>query len=284
MVVPRRRETSRLARAWDLTSQSFGLLRHNRRLIWLPAISGSIVLALCAAFLGGFWMTGHDPSHYEDWRVLVADVALYVTSYTVTFFFQAALVAGALEAMAGGSPTFGSALRAASRQWRSLLVWGLVAGTVGASLRAIQERSELAGRLVAGAIGIGWSLATYFMVPVLVMESEPIPRSLRRSAELFRKTWGETLAGGARVGMLTFVAIVVIVVVSVGIGLLVHPFAGYAVGLPLLASTLVVSSAVDGIYVGALYRFAALGERTRFFREQDLVRAFAKRSSRKVGG
>ncbi len=111
----------------------------------------------------------------------------YVVTYTIGFFFQAAIVAGASERMNGGDPTVGSALRSASKRFGPLLLWGVIAGTVGLIIRSIEEKSELAGKIVMGLLGVAWSLATYFMVPVLVMEDEPVGSAFKRSWNLFKR-------------------------------------------------------------------------------------------------
>ena len=53
-----------------------------------------------------------------NWALLLALFVFYVVTYTITFFFQAAIIAGASERMAGGDPTLGSALGAAGKPWQ----------------------------------------------------------------------------------------------------------------------------------------------------------------------
>jgi len=45
-----------------------------------------------------------------------------------------------------------------------------VAATVGLILRIIGERSDVIGKLIIGLIGAGWSIATYFVVPIIAFE------------------------------------------------------------------------------------------------------------------
>ncbi len=51
------------------------------------------------------------------------------------------------------------------------------------------------GRLVVRLIGVAWTLASYFVVPVLAEEDLGPIEALRRSADLFRETWGEQVDG-----------------------------------------------------------------------------------------
>src|SRR2546427_2506436 len=45
-------------------------------------------------------------------------------------------------------------------------------------------------------IGIAWTLACYFVVPVLAFEDLTPIDALKRSSKLFRDTWGEKVIGG----------------------------------------------------------------------------------------
>ena len=72
-------------------------------------------------------------------------------------------------------------------------------------------------RSVIRTVGFAWSVASVFVIPVLVLEehsNNPI-EVVRQSAEVIRKTWGEALAGyaglqlgGFLVGFSLFVAII----------------------------------------------------------------------------
>ena len=68
---------------------------------------------------------------------------------------------------------------------------------VGWIIRAIEERLSLAGRLVTGLIGMAWSIAAVFAIPVIIQEQpmrNPI-RILQQSAMTLKRTWGEGLIG-----------------------------------------------------------------------------------------
>ena len=73
----------------------------------------------------------------------------------------------------------------------------MLAGIVGLIIRAIEERLAFVGRLVAGFIGLAWSVAAVFAIPILVREpstTSPV-KVLFTSAGLIKRTWGEMLAG-----------------------------------------------------------------------------------------
>src|SRR5262245_14817574 len=123
----------RIARSFRLVQQSYRILMHDKELMLLPLISGSITLVVVVSFFFTFQFTRGgfkegDPGTY------VAAFVLYVVTYTIGIFFQAAVVAGATERMRGGDPTIASSLGAAWQRIGSIVAWAVVAATVGTIL------------------------------------------------------------------------------------------------------------------------------------------------------
>jgi hypothetical protein len=232
----------------------------DRELLLLPLFSTLSILVVMASFVLPLGLTDADTlDHTDNTTWTVALFAFYVVTYTISFFFQAAIVAGANERMAGGNPTLGSALGAARKRFGALLVWGVVAATVGMVIRAVEERSGIVGRLVMGLFGVVWSLATFFMVPVLVMEDRSVRASFGRSWAIFKETWGETVVGTMGIGLIGFVGMLVLallVVAQIAAGLLWMGVLTAVGGVLLLV---MLTSALQGVYVAALYRYATLG-------------------------
>jgi hypothetical protein len=253
--------------------RSWTVLKQDKELAVLPVISGVLLLGVAASFAFGMDLFHRDIDRMEAGNLLPL-FGFYVVSYTVGFFFQAALVAGALERLNGGDPTLGSALRAAGKRFGAILMWGVFAGTVGMLLRAVQERSGIVGKIVAGLIGVAWSLATFFMVPVLVMEQHPVGESFKRSWALFKQTWGETVVGNGGLGLVTFLAVLVVMAVAAlffAAHLMVFALIALVLGLILV---MVVSSALGGIYLASLYRFATTGQVADGFERAALAGAY----------
>lgn len=263
----------RLARSFALTKQSFRVLMQDKELLLLPVLSGLAILLVVGSFvLGAFAVGGGGEGEYGA-GAAVLGLAIYVASYTIAFFFQAALIAGALERMGGGDPTLGSALSAAGRRIGPILLWGVVAGTVGMLIKSIQERGNLLTKILMALVGTAWSLATWFMVPVLVMERRSLGDSFRRSASIFRQTWGETVAGNLGLGAAQFVVMLAIGALALLLALL-HPIVGIAAGVGLAVPAGVFFSALQGVFVASLYRFATGGDAAPGFDRALLASAF----------
>jgi cobalamin biosynthesis protein CobD/CbiB len=248
----------RIGRSFQLVGLSYRILMLDKELMVLPLISGAVTLLVALSFAFGLGIT---PSRVEQGGVAVylPLFGMYVIAYTVGIFFQAAVVAGATDRMRGGDPTIRSALAAASRRLGTIVAWAVLAATVGTIIRAIHDRAGFVGKIATVVAGAAWSLATFFIVPVLVLEDRSIRESFNRSVSVFKQTWGESLAGGTTLGAAGLCAWLTLVAVS---GLLAWTTAApAALGVFFVGAIAltVFFSSLQGIYVATLYRYATEG-------------------------
>ncbi len=280
----------RLSRSWSLVKASASVLREDKELLLFPLISLAALALVVAAFafpvigLGGFdVMRGArgTPAFY------VVAFLFYFCEYFVIFFFNAALVGAALMRLDGGSPTLGDGLRIATSKIVVIAGYAAIAATVGMILRAIQERVGFVGRIVVGLLGVGWSIATYLAVPVLVAQDVGPIEVVKESAALLKKTWGENVIG--QVGIATAFGFIFLAVILCGMVLVVGAFttqnlyligAAFAVAALAIGITGLVQAALVGIYEAALYRYATTGEGTPGFESQALQLAFAPKKKK----
>lgn len=247
----------RIGRSFRLVRQSYHLLMQDRELMVLPLLSGAATIAVVVGVMFGFGIPFRavedlQPEYYAPLFLV------YVAAYAIAIFFQAAVVAGATERMRGGDPTVRSALAAAWRRKGAILMWAVVAATVGMILRAIQERVALVGKIIVGIVGAAWSLATLFIVPVLVLEERSTRESFDRSVTVFKKTWGETVAGGLTLGAASVCAWLTLVAVTGLTAWVVGPIALVVFGVGAVCLS-VFFSALQGVYLASLYRYATEG-------------------------
>lgn len=266
----------RIGRSMQLVGQSYRILMQDKELMILPLISGVFVAGVAGTFfvamgVGLRQFDRDNPMH------LAFTFALYVVTYAIGIFFQAAVVAGATDRMRGGDPTVMSSLRAAWRRIGAILAWAIVAATVGIILRAIQERAGFLGKIITGAAGVAWSLATFFIVPVLVLEDYSVRESFTRSVATFRKTWGESMVGSVSIGVAMIVGWITLVAVAGGLAML---GAGWLAIVAFFAGAtllVVLSSALQGVYVASLYQYATTGTAAQGFDEDTLAHAFVQK-------
>src|ERR1700733_13446535 len=204
----------RIGRSWDLVWERFAVLKSDKELVFLPIISAISSLAISVAILGvsaiffmpeiaAFLAAGprHPPLTQGMWACLFL---FYLANYFIVIFFNVALVSIASDRLNGGHATLNDGLQVAWKRKGSIFEWAILSATVGIVLRALEERMGWLGRMIVGFIGVAWTLATYFVVPILAAEDLGPVEALQRSATIFSETWGEELAGGFSFGLIFF--------------------------------------------------------------------------------
>ena len=71
---------------------------------------------------------------------------------------------------------------------------GLIVPIAGVGGTFIESRSQRLALWISALVGLTWTVATYFVGPVLMFEESSIYPAVRRSVEITRKTWGDQAA------------------------------------------------------------------------------------------
>ena len=250
----------------------------DKKLLVFPVLSGIVTLIVILSFflpllVSGalLGMTQAGPVAYYGLLFL-----FYVASYFVVIFFNTALISCVSAKLNGKDMSIGEGLSNAAKHLPAIIGWAIVSATVGLVLHLLEERSGLVGQIVLSLIGGVWSLVTYFVVPVLVLEDKGVFGSVTESFSLIKKTWGESIVGS---GGMAIVFVVIGVVVAIGAYALVllgiPLLAGIALFLLVVVILAVVYSAMQGIFVTALYTYAKTGSVPSAFHPDLIQNAFA---------
>jgi hypothetical protein len=273
--------------SWDLVRRSLILLASDKELVLLPLTSGLISL-LTLAMLSGWYAAAYWPElralpphgsaadlpHRGFLYVLL--FLFYLISYFAVTFCNVALVAVANNRMGGGSWRMHQGLALAWQRRFTILQWAILAATVGIVLQMISERVGFLGKFFIRLVGLAWGLATFFIVPVLAFDDLSPIEAVRRSAQLFRKTWGENVAAGVSSTLIFMIPL------TLGIGLWfaaqtslsLSPAGMMATGALLVVYIMAISavmSATTSIYTVALYNYALGGRVHGGFSEEQFL-------------
>ena len=273
---------TRFQTSWEIAKRSWAVLKSDKSLAWFPVLSLVASLVVLGIFAGLVAVIGIDSEGTKDALQPVGWVLValgYLALAFVQTYFLAGLVAGADKRLHGADSTVRGALDVANSRLHRLLPWAIVSATVTMILNAL-ERQGIIGQIVASLVGLAWSLVTFLTIPILVIEDIGVGSALKRSKDLFKKTWGENVVGQAGLGIIGFVAMIpgfAVIAIGVATGSVVATIVIGAVGVAwiLVASTVV--AALSGIYRTALYRFASSGEIPAGFAGVDFQGAFQPR-------
>ena len=264
----------------QLLRASLALFRENRRMIWLPVLSGVTTAAAFLVVTGLIgvpllWSHGH-----SGWDVVILFPGLVVANF-VGVFFNVALVFAANEQIEGRPVDVRRAVHLAWKRKRVIVAWALLSATVGMVIQGVERRLGIFGRLIGILGGLAWAVATFLVVPVLAFEDLGPIGALKQSSRLLKATFGTVARGALRFGMLFLAWMLLALAVIVAGGVL----AGSGAVVPGIAVAVV---GIVGVFVVSMYVAAAgMYMRTILFRYAtgrpvpdlgiDLTRAIARK-------
>lgn len=262
-----------ISHTWELMGQSWRLLKQDKELLVFPLVSGFCCLLVIASFavpliMTDSWMPpsaeeGQQAVSTSDQVIYYATLfAFYFCNYFVIIFFNAGIAGCAAMRMHGQDPTVGDGFSIAFSRIHAIVGWALVSATVGLILRLIEDKNEKIGAFVASLLGTAWTLISFLVLPILVIENVGPFAALKKSTALFKRTWGAQIGANFSFGLIFFLLMLPAVgIVALGflshsaviIGVCIVAAVIYCIVLSLIQSTLTV------IFQTALYYFADTG-------------------------
>lgn len=289
----------------SLARSAWNVLRLDINLIKIPILSAffslmAVLIAGLVIFLTSTFnleavnndvdsMVG-GPLVSSSWLAGVFYAIVYFALIFISTYFSAMLIAGLLQRFKGETPTLKSAFSVVKIHTLPLLWFSVLTGAVGYILQVIEEHVPLAGKISTWIAGAVWSVASMFAVPVIVSSSENVNpfSATRRSAEIIKKTWGETAILSIGIGFVSLISVIVYIaiigltgvltafilnatsasVVTAGVSYGVLGFVGFIglVGVMLLLSML------SAVVKSAIFHYATTGETPEGF-ERDILRS-----------
>jgi hypothetical protein len=250
-------------------SACWQVLKQDKALLVFPFMSGICCLLLLGSFALPLYFTdqwqppGGQAAPARQLAYYGVLFLFYLCNYFVVIFFNAGIVACATIRLGGGNPTVADGFRAAAARLPVIAGWAVVSATVGLILRLIEDRSKWVGRLVAGLLGAAWTVVSFLVVPILVVENKNPIAALQESAGLVKKTWGEQVMGNFSFGLIFFLlGIPAFVVMLLGVfsGNITVLAGCLGLGVVYLIILGLVQSALQSIFQAAVFLYARDGE------------------------
>lgn len=252
----------RFSNTWSLMESSFEVLKEDPLILIFPVLSGFFSLLIVGSFLLPFFATGNISSlqFLENQAGILGYLYLflfYFLSYFVVLFFNSASVAYAIDLMRGGRPTISNALRMVINRMTPLLGWTFIAATVGLIINSLENSSDFFGKIISAILGLSWTVISFLVLPILIVEGKGPITSLKLSAKMLKNSWGEQLIGHFSFGL-------IFAVLSIPIGLIIFlaiqtggsiAIAGFGLGILLMLTLGVVQWSLQSIFMGAMYLY-----------------------------
>jgi hypothetical protein len=281
------------SRSWMITKLTFGVINKDRELLWFALLSFvfSTMFAIAMIFptvIPALLDNGFSNDSLEVYQYAILFITYFGLAFIATFFNVCVVYTTKIR-FAGGNATFGESIRFAFSRISLIIQWSLLSATVGLLLRLLHNLAsrlgkigEIVANIVISLLGMAWSILTVFVVPVLVYEGLGPIDAIKKSAQVIKKTWGESLIKAIGLGLVQFLVFVLIILISGALtfvlasafdvmGLLV----GIGIGVLLLLLAGLVFTVASTIFNTALYLYANNNMIAEGFSE-DVVRGAFK--------
>jgi len=275
----------RFRASWLLCKETFRFLKADPEVVAVPLVVGLVNLFLTGAIIFLYVLLVYQGVIPNSEEITPTDYAFVFILYILSAFSVAitnAVIAHIVAVRArGGDATFGQGFSAAFAHLGVLLVWSVIAATVGLVLRVLSERSQTLGRIVIAVIGVAWSVLTYFVVQAIVLEGRSAPDGIKRSGLVFRSVWGESVVSNFSLGAIFLVVYIVIISGGIGLMLLFASSEFMLVAMLVLMMftlfvTALVSSAMGSILKTLLFIYATNTGSVQGFDQELLDRMLVK--------
>ena len=275
--------------------ESYAVLKATPQLTFFPIVSGIVSLVVALTFFiplalstgamhGGLHNRQLPPTYYAVLLVY------YLVSYFVVIFFNSALISCAHDSLTGVPTTYKHGLQNASKHIGKIFVWAVIAATVGTLLRWIGEKLGIVGQIVIGLLGFAWTVITYFVVPIIIIEDASPFAALKKSGGMLKTTWGERIIAGISVSMATGLLMLIgLIPVAIGVaciigGLYILAIPAFVLAVVFWLCLAIVSTTLTGIFNTALYIYASTGVVPNGFSPEYIQGAFAPKPASKIFG
>ena len=275
-----------IGRSFALVKTSWNILMDDKKLLVFPVLSGIVSLIVLLTFARPLLFTDSFMSNSEVGPIMFYGLlfVFYVVSYFVVIFFNTALITCVNARLNGKEATIGDGLSNAMRHFGSILAWALISATIGIILQVLEEKFGFIGQIAGALVGGAWGLVTFFVVPILILEDKGVVDSVKDSVSLIKKTWGESIVGGGSI-FLVFLAIGIVACIGIFVIWVLSSSALLAAALLVIVVAIlaIVASAMQGIFITALYTYARTGTVPSSFNKDLIANAFTPKLGSQQG-
>ena len=271
---------TRASNGWNIAKNSFKVLEANKQLIIFPLLSGASIILILSSFITAIlgaanWNIDniHETNKVAAYGYLFF---YYLVNYFVVVFFNTALTYCTAAYFKGEEVSIKKGMAFSLSRIGIIFSWAVFAATVGTILRIIQENAGFLGKLISGIAGAVFSVATYFVIPVITNENLGPIGAFRRSTQMMKQNWGESIGAGFSFVFIQFIAVIFLAIIAITLGTLTNTIVGAGVAVIGLLFMIAVISTVRSIFASAVYHNIT-GDPVEHFNQQFVDKLFTKK-------
>jgi hypothetical protein len=200
-----------LQTSWELTKNSWHFFKQHKRLMAFPIVSGVayILFFPLAVYLGLHWFSPHQHElNTSQMLPLIAFAVLILTvaSFIATFF-SAAAIYYILEHMQLRSTSVKAAMKFAASRWWRVLQWAVINLFVTQVVAALERNHSAARNFILNMCGVAWQLATFFVIPFMIIDNIGPVAALKKSGKMFKNRWRRVIGTNLILFVITLITV-----------------------------------------------------------------------------
>lgn len=191
-----------------LTRNSWHFLCSNKSLFFFPLLAALLNIVVIALAIPSVWACFNYNNIVGSSNIFmgIGLIILFLLAVSfITIFINTAATVYILQHMQGKPISAMQALRFAMRRWLRILQWSIINTIIAQILHMVENSNSRARNFIANAGGIAWSLASYFVIPLIVVDDLGPINALRASGKLFKQRWSRVVGVNVIVALLSSV-------------------------------------------------------------------------------
>tara|TARA_B100000405_G_scaffold130843_1_gene91599 strand:- start:631 stop:1482 length:852 start_codon:yes stop_codon:yes gene_type:complete len=266
-----------IRRGWQMSKLSMAVVKKDPELLAYMIIAGVMSLACLVGisipqFLEMEWAVNPDGSFTSTYLGFI--FVAYMVLSIIVVFWNSAIIANTNIRLTGGDPKFADGVNAALKRLPIIIVWGIIAGTVGLLLKGLEGAARSSDNEAIASIihligGFAWWVMTFFMIPHIILEGQSVGDALKSSKSMFFATWGENITSGIGIGLIAFCIALPLIAATLGLTVVVGPI-GLFFGAITIGLLIAWTNAAEQVAVVALYRFAKDGQMPKIYQDNGM--------------
>ncbi len=255
----------RISNGWKIGWTSLSTIKDNSTLLLFPLMSGVAIILVLMSFASSFLILsgvqgmesfGHwinQSSEGTDTVTFIGLFLFYFVNFFIIVFFNVGLVYCARQIFEGKTPKVSDGLRYSLSRIGVILSWAALAATVGVILKMLEDKLGFVGKIIIGIIGMVWSIATFFVIPVLAYENAGPIEAVKRSGSIMKEKWGEAIGANFSFGAFFILGYLASILLAIGL-FTIHPILGIVIGLLAILLVHTAVSAAKTVFLAAAYQ------------------------------
>lgn len=272
-----------MQRKQTLLRQSFAIMLQHKHLFVLPlcsTVACLILLSLALIPIHHFEELHQPITHMEllhvAWLYLLFLLVLFF-AHQIIFFFNATLTDNLNHQLQNVPTALNKSFNvAALRSWK-LYLWNCFGATVGIVLMLFHAQSRKNKTITTLLSKQHWLIASYFVIPIIVIQNLGPIAALKKSGQLISDNWGVVIKPAFSYALLVIGARLIAfipLVIALYVGGKINIFIGSFMTVFLMMLISMVNTSTRSILSLVLYLFADEKLVTSGFNEKDLRGAF----------